>query len=65
MQAKELRELSVTELKSEHVRLLRAQFNMRIKRSMDQLPQSHLIKQTKRDIARIKTIMQEKSNGGS
>ena len=63
MKAEELRDLSLDELKAEHVRLLKETFNLRIKRSMDQLPQSHLMKQTKRDIARVKTIMREKTDG--
>ena len=63
MKAEELRDLTLDELKAEHVRLLKESFNLRIKRSMDQLPQSHLMKQTRRDIARIKTIMREKTDG--
>ena len=63
MKAEELRDLSLDELKAEHVRLLKEGFNQRIKRSMDQLPQSHLMKQTRRDIARVKTIMREKTSG--
>ena len=63
MKADELRDLTLDELKAEHVRLLKESFNLRIKRSMDQLPQSHLMKQTRRDIARVKTIMREKTSG--
>ncbi|MCE2406022.1 MAG: 50S ribosomal protein L29 [Pseudomonadales bacterium] len=63
MKAADLRDLTLDELKAEQVRLLKENFNLRIKRSMDQLPQSHLIKQTRRDIARVKTIMREKSSG--
>lgn len=63
MKAEELRDLTLDELKAEHVRLLKESFNLRIKRSMDQLPQSHLMKQTRRDIARVKTIMREKTSG--
>ena len=63
MKAEELRDLSLDELKAEHVRLLKECFNQRIKRSMDQLPQTHLMKQTRRDIARVKTIMREKTSG--
>lgn len=63
MKAEELRDLSLDELKAEHVRLLKESFNQRIKRSMDQLPQSHLMKQNRRDIARVKTIMREKTGG--
>lgn len=63
MKASELRELTLAELQAEHERLLKAHFNHRIQRSMDQLPQNHLIKQTKRDIARVKTILKEKNSG--
>ena len=65
MKASELRELSVEELNTEHERLLKEHFNHRIQRSLDQLPQLHLIKQSKRDIARVKTILREKTDGGS
>lgn len=61
MKADELRDLSLEELKAEHLRLLKETLNLRIKRSMDQLPQSHSMKQTRRDIARVKTIMREKT----
>lgn len=63
MKASELRELTVEELHTEHERLLKAHFNYRIQRSMDQLPTHHVIKETKRDIARVKTILREKSRG--
>lgn len=60
MKASELRELTVEELNAEKERLLKENFNNRIKQSMDQLPQIHLIKENKRDIARVKTIIREK-----
>ena len=65
MKASELRDLTMDELKAEHVRLLRSQLNMRIKRTNDMLSENHLIKETRRDIARVKTIMREKRNGGN
>lgn len=66
MNAAELRELTDEELQAEHVRLLKQHMNLRIKRSMDQLPQPHLMKEIRRDIARVKTIMREKqANVGS
>lgn len=65
MKASELRELDMNELKAEHVRLLRAQMNNRIKRTNDMLSENHLVKETRRDIARVKTIMREKRNGGN
>ena len=63
MEASELRELTLEELEAEHVRLLKESLNLRIKRSMDQMPQTHRLKQARRDIARVKTIMREKASG--
>ena len=63
MRASELRELTVEELNTEHERLLKEQLNHRIQLSLDQLPQIHLMKQTRRDIARVKTILKEKTDG--
>ncbi len=68
MKAADLRKLSMEELQAEHVRLLREQLNMRIKQSMDRLPQHHQMKEARRDIARIKTIMRDldkEKDGGS
>jgi ribosomal protein L29 len=41
--------------------LLRAQFNLRMQAATGQLAQSHLLKQVRRDIARVKTILTEKA----
>ena len=40
--------------------LVKEQFNYRIQRSTGQLGQSHLLKQVKKDIARVKTVLNEK-----
>ena len=64
MEASELREKSVDELQSELLRLRREQFNLRMQRASDQLPQTHLLKETKKDIARVKTLMREKRSNG-
>ena len=60
MTAAELREKTVPELKEELVRLRREQFNLRMQRASEQLPQTHLLRETRRDIARINTVMREK-----
>ena len=60
MTAAELREKTVAELKEELVRLRREQFNLRMQRASEQLPQTHLLRETRRDIARINTVMREK-----
>ncbi len=60
MKAKELREKSVAELNTELLNLLREQFNLRIQLASGQLQQTHLIKQVRRNIARVKTLLTEK-----
>ncbi len=61
MNAAELRQKSVEELNEELLTLLRDQFNFRMQKATGQLNQTHLLKQTKRDIARIKTVLSEKA----
>ena len=61
MNAAELREKNVEQLNEELISLLRDQFNFRMQKATGQLNQSHLLKQTKRDIARIKTVLNEKA----
>ena len=60
---KELREKTADELRQELLRLRREQFNLRMQKASGQLGQVHLLGETKRDIARVKTVMQEKQNG--
>ena len=63
MDAVELRDKSLDELEAEILRLRKEQFGLRMQRASGQLGQSHLLKQARRDIARVKTIMAEKRNG--
>ena len=60
MKASELREKSLAELEQEEESLMKEQFNYRIQQSTGQLGQSHLLKQVKKDIARVKTVLNEK-----
>ena len=61
MNAQELREKSVEELNAELLAQLEGQFKLRMQSSTGQLNQSHLMQQTRRDIARIKTVLNEKA----
>lgn len=61
MKAAELREKSVEELNTQLIDLLREQFNFRMQMTTGQLQQTHLLKQTRRDIARVKTAIAEKT----
>ena len=60
-QLNELREKTADELHDELLRLRKEQFNLRMQRASEQLPQTHLITETRRDIARVKTLIREKT----
>jgi large subunit ribosomal protein L29 len=60
MKASELRDKSEAELKESLLKLLRDQFNLRMQKGSGQLGQSHLLGQTRRDIARVRTMLREK-----
>lgn len=61
MKATELREKSADELNEELKKLLKEQFNLRMRKATGQLNQSHLLRQTRRDIARVKTVLTQKA----
>ncbi|PIE44431.1 MAG: 50S ribosomal protein L29 [Gammaproteobacteria bacterium] len=61
MKASELREKTVEELNKELIDLLKEQFNLRMRKATGQLSQNHLLGQTKRNIARVKTVLSEKA----
>lgn len=63
MEAKELRDKSEIELKAELQDLLREQFNLRMQKGTGQLSNSARMKSVRRDVARVMTIMNEKSAG--
>jgi len=60
MKASELREKSVEELQTQLQDLYKDQFNNRMQKSTGQLGQTHLLRDVKRDIARVKTLLNEK-----
>ena len=59
---KDLRDQTLEELGVELVRLRKEQFHLRMQRASELLPQTHLLTQTRRDIARVKTLIREKAN---
>lgn len=61
MKASELRNKSTEELTQELLGLLKEQFNLRLRKTTSQLNQSHLLRQARRDIARIKTVLTQKA----
>jgi large subunit ribosomal protein L29 len=63
MNASELRNKNQAELKDELLDLLREQFNLRMQRASGQLNKGHLLRNVRRNIARVKTVLNEKKAG--
>jgi large subunit ribosomal protein L29 len=61
MKASELRSKSAEELTKQLLALREEQFKLRMQKSTGQLGQTHFLKQTQRDIARLKTVLTEKT----
>lgn len=60
MDAKDLREKNEAELTEELQSLLREQFNLRMQKGTGQLSNPARMKTVRRDVARVKTILNEK-----
>ncbi len=61
MKASELRQKNVDELRQELLALLREQFNLRMQKATNQSSKSHLFRQVRRNIARVKMVLGEKA----
>ena len=62
MNAVELRDKSTEELEQTLLELSRDRFSLRMERSTGQLSQPHLLRENKKDIARVKTVLRQKAN---
>lgn len=60
MKATQLRGKSIDELEKELVSLMKDQFTYRMQQSTGQLSQTHLLKEVRREIARVQTVIREK-----
>ncbi len=60
MNAAELREKTTDQLREELVRLKKEAFNLRFQQASGQLENTARIRQVRRDIARVLTVMNEK-----
>ena len=63
MKPTEIRELSDEELKNKETELKDQLFKLKFQHALGQLEDAMKLKNLKRDIARIKTILKEKSKG--
>jgi large subunit ribosomal protein L29 len=58
---KDLRSKSDTELKTELTALLKSQFSLRMQKATQQLSNSSQLGKVRRDIARVRTVLNEKA----
>ncbi len=65
MNAQDLRQKNETELREELSGLLREQFNLRMQRGIGQLARPHELRRVRRDIARVRTVLNEKKGEAS
>jgi large subunit ribosomal protein L29 len=61
MKVAELRAKSAAELEQELLSLSRAQFSLRVQHATQQLSNSSEIRKLRREIARVRTVMNEKA----
>ncbi len=61
MKASELRNKTKEELVSSLIELTKEQFNLRMQKGTGQLTKSSQVKQVRRNIARINTVLNEKA----
>jgi large subunit ribosomal protein L29 len=61
MKAKDLREKSVDQLQSTLGEEQEAQFKLRMQQATGQLTETHKVKETRRNIARLKTVITQKA----
>lgn len=61
MKAEQARDLTEDQLKDQLLQLKKEQFNLRFQRASGQLEKTARIGEVRRDIARIKTVMRQKT----
>jgi large subunit ribosomal protein L29 len=60
MKARELRDLSEDELRAREGELADALFHLRLRRATSQLPNPMKVRETRRDLARVKTVLRQR-----
>ena len=63
MKASELREKSAGDLNQQLLELRKQQLSLRMQAATGQLGETHRVRQLRRDVARVKTVLAEKAGG--
>ncbi|MFO7784002.1 MAG: 50S ribosomal protein L29 [Thermodesulfobacteriota bacterium] len=64
MKAKEMRDLSADELREKEQELHRELFNLRFQKAAGQMGNTAMLGKTKKDLARVKTVLRELERTG-
>jgi len=64
VKAKDIRELSADELREKEQELHRELFNLRFQKASGQLGNTAMLGKTKKDLARVKTVLKELDTTG-
>ncbi len=64
MKASEVKDMTVDQLNDELVKLKKEQFNLRFQKASGQLENTARIQKVRRDVARILTVLEQKSASG-
>ncbi len=63
MKAQEFRQMTLDQLDDQLAKLKKEQFNLRFQRASGQLENTARVREVRRDIARVKTVLTQKQNG--
>ena len=61
----ELTQKSVADLQTLKMELLKEQFNLRMQKATGQLTKTHLMRQVRRNVARVETVLTQKAGAQS
>ncbi len=65
MKAADIRTMTIDQIDDEVLKLKKEQFNLRFQRATGQLENTARVREVRRDIARLKTIAQQKRQGSA
>jgi large subunit ribosomal protein L29 len=65
MKAEEFRVMTADQLDEQLGKLKKEQFNLRFQRASGQLENTSRVREVRRDIARLKTVQEQKRNGAA
>ena len=63
MKAADIKTMTIDQIDDEVLKLKKEQFNLRFQRATGQLENTNRVREVRRDIARLKTIAQQKRAG--